>query len=25
VDPSGAFAWQHLTDVTVRSLRELLP
>lgn len=24
VDPSGAFAWPQLTDVTVRSLRELV-
>jgi HAD superfamily hydrolase (TIGR01549 family) len=25
VDPSGAFAWPALSDVSVRSLRELLP
>ena len=25
VDPSGAFAWPELTDIAVRSLRELLP
>lgn len=25
VDPSGAFAWPHLTDIAVRSLHELLP
>jgi HAD superfamily hydrolase (TIGR01509 family) len=25
VDPSGVFAWPHLTDVSVRSLLELLP